>query len=203
VSYCAYCSVAGRHSYRKRRARRCPCWSCIPSRPVECEFDSPLVVEGPHLNELSVTGCARLPGLLANGVRIGRDLDLSRSHVSGTHWTSASNTHGAAVWLCESDISGRLLCAETTISADGGRAVQADRMRTGGAAASSRAGATQAVMPPGRKGVPTSIRHSTAIRATRTGSSASQWSRPSPSRPRKVIGGSGAMEKRKPSTISA
>ncbi len=105
----------------------------FPLRFEGCEFDSPLVVEGAHLNELSVTGCARLPGLLANGVRIGRDLDLSRSHISGTHWTSASNTHGAAVWLCESDISGRLLCAETTISADGGRAVQADRMRTGGA----------------------------------------------------------------------
>ena len=105
----------------------------FPLRFEGCEFDSPLVVEGAHLNELSVTGCARLPGLLANGVRIRRDLDLSRSHISGTHWTSASNTHGAAVWLCESDISGRLLCAETTISADGGRAVQADRMRVAGA----------------------------------------------------------------------
>jgi hypothetical protein len=105
----------------------------FPLRFEGCEFDSPLVVEGAHLNELAVTGCPRLPGLLANGAHIGRDLDFSRSHIAGTHWTNVSNTHGAAVWLCESDIRGRLLCADTVISAGGGRAMQADRMRTGGA----------------------------------------------------------------------
>jgi hypothetical protein len=105
----------------------------FPLRFEGCEFDSPLVVEGAHLNELAVTGCSLLPGLLANGAHMGRDLDLSRSHIMGTHRTNASNTHGAAVWLCESNIGGRLLCAETIISTDGGRAIQADRMRTGGA----------------------------------------------------------------------
>jgi hypothetical protein len=38
---------------------------------------------------LVLTG-SRLPGLLANGVRLRRDLDLSGSNVAGAHWTSAS-----------------------------------------------------------------------------------------------------------------
>jgi hypothetical protein len=105
----------------------------FPLRFEGCEFDSPVVVEGAHLNELAVTGCDRLPGLLANGVHIGRDLDLSRSRIVGTHRTNASSTRKAAVWLCESVIGGRLLCADTKISASGERALQADRLRTGGA----------------------------------------------------------------------
>ena len=57
-----------------------------------CEFDAPPVVEGAQLFELSVTGSPRLPGLLGNGLRLRRDLDLSRSHVSGAHWTSGSTS---------------------------------------------------------------------------------------------------------------
>jgi hypothetical protein len=48
-----------------------------------CEFDAAPVVEGAQLFELSLTGSPRLPGLLGNGLR--RDLDLSRSHISGAH----------------------------------------------------------------------------------------------------------------------
>lgn len=97
-----------------------------------CEFDMPLMAEGAQLNELAVTGSV-LPGLLANGVRIRRDLDLSRSRVTGSHETTASDSHLAAVWLCESEIGGRVLCSGTVIRADGGRAMQADHIRTSGA----------------------------------------------------------------------
>ena len=47
----------------------------FPLRFEDCEFESPLILEGAQLYEHRVTGCA-LPGLLANGVRIRRDLDL-------------------------------------------------------------------------------------------------------------------------------
>lgn len=98
-----------------------------------CEFDSPLVVEGAQLFELSLTGCPRLPGLLGNGVRLRRDLDLSRSHVAGAYWTSASTSKRAAIWLCESEIGGRLLFVDCTIDGQGGRSIRADRVHVGGA----------------------------------------------------------------------
>lgn len=97
----------------------------------DCDFEQALVVEGSELFGLSVTG-SRLPGLLGNGVRIRRDLDLSGSRVSGAHRTSASVSQTAAIWLCESAIGGRLLCLDTIIDGRGGRAVQADRIRVGG-----------------------------------------------------------------------
>jgi len=80
-----------------------------------------------------VVRCALLPGLLANGVRIRRDLDLSGTRLSGAHQISASTSKRATVWLCESDIGGRLLCVDTVIDTDGERSIQADRMHTGGA----------------------------------------------------------------------
>jgi len=98
----------------------------------DCEFDSPLSIEGAQLFEIGVIGCARLPGLLANGVRIRRDLDLSRSLLSGALWTSASTSKRSAVWLCESEIGGRLLCVDTVIDGGAERSIQADSMRTGG-----------------------------------------------------------------------
>lgn len=102
----------------------------FPVRLHGCEFDSPLLAEGATLYELAVTACDPLPGLLANGVRIQRDLDLSGTHVSGAHRTSASTSKRSAIWLCESEIGGRLLCLDTVIDGTGGeRAIQADRMR--------------------------------------------------------------------------
>jgi hypothetical protein len=97
-----------------------------------CEFDTAPVLEGAQLFELSLTGSPRLPGLLGNGLRLRRDLDLSRSRVTGAHWTNASTSTRAAIWLCESEIGGRLLLVGTTIDGEGGRAVQADRIRVGG-----------------------------------------------------------------------
>jgi hypothetical protein len=95
-------------------------------------FDASVNVEGAQLHELGLTGCARLPGLLANGVRVRRDLDLSRSHVTGAIHTSASTSKRSAVWLCESEIGGRLLCVDTLIDGSGERSIQADRMHVSG-----------------------------------------------------------------------
>jgi len=105
----------------------------FPLRFDGCEFDAEVVVEGADLFELILTGCPRLPGLLGNGLSVRRDLSLSRSHVAGAHWTSASTSQRAAVWLCESHIGGRLLAVGASIDGEGGRSVQADRMRVGGA----------------------------------------------------------------------
>ena len=104
----------------------------FPLRFEACEFDTAPMVEGAQLSELSLTGCPRLPGLLGNGVRLRRDLDLSRSHIVGAHWTNASTSKRSAIWLCESEIGGRLLCVDTVIDGQGDRAIQADRIRVGG-----------------------------------------------------------------------
>jgi hypothetical protein len=104
----------------------------FPLRFEGCEFDSPLTVEGAQLYELALTGCIRLPGLLANGVRIRRDLDLSRTHVTGALRTAASTSKRAAIWLCESEIGGPLLCVDTVIDGGAERSIQADRMHVSG-----------------------------------------------------------------------
>jgi hypothetical protein len=105
----------------------------FPLRFDGCEFDVAPVLEGARLFELSLTGCPRLPGLLGNGLTVHRDLDLSRSQISEALWTSASTSRSAAVWLCEADIGGRLLCVGTVLDGQGYRALQADRVRVGGA----------------------------------------------------------------------
>jgi hypothetical protein len=104
----------------------------FPVRLDGCDFDTALMLEGAQLQEIALTSCDRLPGLLANGVNIRRDLDLSRSQVTGGLLTSASTSKRSAIWLCESAIGGRLLCVDTVIRSDGERSIQADRMRVGG-----------------------------------------------------------------------
>ena len=104
----------------------------FPLRFDRCAFDAAPVVEGADLFELSLTGCPSLPGLLGNGLRLRRDLDLSRSRVAGAHWTSASTSKRSAVWLCESEIGGRLLCVDTVIDGGGERSIQADRLHVTG-----------------------------------------------------------------------
>lgn len=104
----------------------------VPLRFEACEFDSALVCEGAALHALALMDCPALPGILGNGLRIRRDLDLSGSTITGGHRTVASTTRRAAIWLCEADIGGRLLCVDTVITSDGERAVQADRLHVGG-----------------------------------------------------------------------
>lgn len=104
----------------------------FPLRFDGCGFESAPVLHGAQLHELSLAACDRLPGLLANGVRVQRDLDLSGSRITGGYSTSASTSKRSAIWLCESSIGGRLLCVDTVIHADGERSIQADRMHVGG-----------------------------------------------------------------------
>jgi len=103
----------------------------FPLRFEGCSFTTLVTVEGAQLAELALTGCDKVPGLLANGVRIRRDLDLSRSHITGALSTSASTSKLSAVWLCESEIGGRLLCVDTVIHG-GDRSIQADRLHVTG-----------------------------------------------------------------------
>jgi hypothetical protein len=102
----------------------------FPLRFTRCVFEDPIDLDGADLHLLVLDGCS-VPGLQANGLRVRRDLDLSRSRITGDLWTSASTSCSAAVWLCESEIGGRLLCLDTVIDSEM-RAVQADRMRVGG-----------------------------------------------------------------------
>jgi hypothetical protein len=105
----------------------------FPLRFDGCEFDSVPVVEGAQLFELSLTGCPRLPGLLGNGLQLRRDLNLSGSRIAGAHRTSASTTRRSAIWLCESEIGGRLVLVDTTVDGLGDRAIHADRIQVRGA----------------------------------------------------------------------
>jgi hypothetical protein len=106
---------------------------CVPF-PLsfdDCRFDAGLRLTGAELHSLTITH-STLPGILANGVRVHQDLDLSGSDIRGAYPSNASTTRQAAVWLCESDIGGRLLCVDTTIDAGDQRAIHADRMHVGG-----------------------------------------------------------------------
>ena len=98
-----------------------------------CEFDVAPVLEGSRLFALGLVNSLQLPGLLANGLQVQRDLDLSGCSISGAHRISASSSKPSAVWLCEAEIGGRLLCAETVIDGQGSRAIHADRVHVGGA----------------------------------------------------------------------
>ena len=104
----------------------------VPLRFDHCAFDGPVTVEGAELFELALTGCS-LPGLLGNGLRLRRDLDLSESRIAGAYQASASTSRKAAVWLCEATIGGRLLCISTEIDGQGERSIQADRAQITGA----------------------------------------------------------------------
>ena len=104
----------------------------FPLRFENCSFTEPVEVAGAQLIELALTGCDQVPGLLANGVRVRRDLDLSRSQVAGALSTSASTSKLSAIWLCESEIGGRLLCVDTVIKSGGDRSIQADRLHVTG-----------------------------------------------------------------------
>jgi hypothetical protein len=98
----------------------------------KCTFEVAPVILGAKLRELAFVDCPELPGLLANGIELGGDLDLSRSRIVGHHRTDASVSQRAAIWLCESNVAGRIRFLDTTIDPQGHRAIQADRMRVGG-----------------------------------------------------------------------
>jgi len=114
----------------------------VPLHFVSCVFGRAPRFDGADLHELSITdgvfascvpdvvlGASELPGFLANGVRIRRDLNLSGSLITGEHQLTASVTRSSAVWLTEADIGGRLLAVGTQIRPSGDRAMQCDRTR--------------------------------------------------------------------------
>ncbi len=117
----------------------------VPLHFTACTFANAPRLEGAELHELSITdgrrggtsikgvlGWSRLPGLLANGVRIRRDLLLSGTLITGKHRTSSSLSRTSAVWLTEARIGGRLLAVGTRIRATGDRAMQCDRSEVAG-----------------------------------------------------------------------
>jgi hypothetical protein len=99
---------------------------------VGCELAEAPIVEGADLHSLAFVAGTRLPGLLANGVRIRRDLDLSGAEVWGAFTTAASTSQSAAIWLTEADVGGRLLAVGTRIVGPADRSIQADRTHFGG-----------------------------------------------------------------------
>jgi hypothetical protein len=64
----------------------------FPVRFDGCHFTAPLLLEGASLHELAVTNCHAVPGILANGVCIRRDIDLSGSLITARHYTRANTT---------------------------------------------------------------------------------------------------------------
>src|SRR6185369_10897309 len=101
---------------------------------VSCVFTHGPRFDGADLHELSITdgpftaavppvalAGSELPGLLANGVRIRRDLNLSGSLITGKHRLIASVSKSSAVWLTEAEIGGRVLAVGTHIRPDGDR----------------------------------------------------------------------------------
>lgn len=105
----------------------------FPLRFEACEFAETPLFDGARLHELALLRCALPAGLQANGLRVTRDLDLSRSTIAGALWTPASTSKQSAIWLCEAEIGGRLLCVDTRVRPAGVRAIHADRLRVAGA----------------------------------------------------------------------
>ncbi|TDQ00541.1 hypothetical protein EV186_102402 [Labedaea rhizosphaerae] len=104
----------------------------VPLRFDDCTFSDVVRVDSARLHELALTNCRLDKGLQANGVHVEHDLDLSGSHGRGAI-SVASTIKRSAIWLCEAEIGGRLLCIGTRVDADGERAIQADQLRVGGA----------------------------------------------------------------------
>jgi hypothetical protein len=114
------------------------CDLAVPLRFQSCGFTDPVNVQGANLHELVIAAdlpASRphfLPGLLAAGSRITRDLILSGMVVTGDLPASAENETSASVWLTEADIGGSLIARGTQILPVTGRALHADRIRVAG-----------------------------------------------------------------------
>jgi hypothetical protein len=112
----------------------------VPVHFLGCAFSHAPLLDGAELHELVIAGggfaddrlsgvleSSLLPGLLANGIIVRRDLVLSGSTVTGAHSTSAAPMRTSAIWLTEARIGGRLLAVATSIETTADRAIQADR----------------------------------------------------------------------------
>jgi hypothetical protein len=110
----------------------------VPLQFLGCVFTHAPHLDGADLHELVIAGgrhaeadlpvaASRLPGLLANGLRLRRDLVLSGTEISGEHANAAAPERFSAIWLTEAEIGGRLLLLGTVINTTAARAIQADR----------------------------------------------------------------------------
>ena len=110
----------------------------VPVSFESCAFTDPVTVRGVQLHELVIIGDpaasrpAVLPGLVASGARIERNLILSGMVIDGDVVTRDGSSHPAALWLTDADIGGSLIAAGTRILPRTGRAVHAERMRVAG-----------------------------------------------------------------------
>lgn len=113
----------------------------FPIHFEDCEFVEPVLLEGSVVHSLAIVGTSSpdgdalrssVPGILANGMRVERDLVLSRTLITGAHQTTSSLSRTAAVWLTEAEIAGRLIAVDTTIDTTADRAIQADRCQVTG-----------------------------------------------------------------------
>jgi hypothetical protein len=98
----------------------------------DCTFDDVIDIRGANLRQLAIAGSSRMPALLANNTRLQGDLDLGGTRVETVVPTSSSVSTQAAIWLTEAHIAGRMIMSGTNIDAGSQRAVQADRLTTGG-----------------------------------------------------------------------
>jgi hypothetical protein len=101
----------------------------FPLRLQACTFTDAPVLAGASLPELAITDSPQLPGLIANNLRVQRDLDLSHSHVVSEQ--APGPVRIAPIHLSEAEIGGRLVFNGMTIRAESGRAIYADRARVG------------------------------------------------------------------------
>jgi hypothetical protein len=122
------------------------CEVAVPLRFRDCRFTDIVNVRGAHLHELVFTGAdaslpagapagrrpPALPGLIAAGSRITRDLVLSGMVITGDIAARAQNRTTASVWLTEADIGGSVVMRGTELRPATGRALHADRVRVGG-----------------------------------------------------------------------
>ncbi|WP_433796859.1 hypothetical protein [Actinoplanes sp. CA-252034] len=110
----------------------------VPLRFESCAFTDPVNVQGAELHELVISGDpaasrpATLPGLVAIGVRIDRDLVLSGMVFTGDVATGDARGRSASIWLTEADIGGSVVAAGTRILPATGRALHAERVRVAG-----------------------------------------------------------------------
>ncbi|MEU4160535.1 hypothetical protein [Actinoplanes sp. NPDC026670] len=110
----------------------------VPVLLESCDFTEPVNILGASLHELVIIGDASasrphvLPGLLASGTRIDKNLILNGMVINGDVVTRADGGRPASVWLTDADIGGSLVAEGTQILASQGRAVHADRIRVGG-----------------------------------------------------------------------
>lgn len=96
-----------------------------------CSFGDPFNIERARLHELRLLDC-RIPGILAGGVRIDHDLEISGSTITGSLTTRATTSATAAMWINDATIDGQFIARATVIDSDSTRGIQADHTSFGG-----------------------------------------------------------------------